>query len=54
MSLKNNYTAIIAQIKAEIETARLKAAISVNQLANVVLENWLYYIRAAKCRGLGN
>jgi len=30
-ALENSYTAIIAQIKIEIETARLRAAISVNQ-----------------------
>jgi predicted nuclease of restriction endonuclease-like (RecB) superfamily len=30
-ALQNDYTAIIAQIKIEIETARLRAAISVNQ-----------------------
>jgi len=31
MSLENTYAATIAQIKTEIETVRLKAAISVNQ-----------------------
>ncbi len=31
MILENNYAAVIAEIKTEIETARLKAAISVNQ-----------------------
>ncbi|MEP6611858.1 MAG: DUF1016 N-terminal domain-containing protein, partial [Mucilaginibacter sp.] len=31
MSLENSYAAAIAQIKTEIETIRLKAAISVNQ-----------------------
>jgi len=31
MILENNYSSVIAEIKAEIETARLKAAVSVNQ-----------------------
>ena len=31
MSFENNYVAIIAQIKTEIETARIKAALSVNR-----------------------
>ncbi len=46
MFLENSYAAIIAQIKTEIETARLKAAISVNQhllllywkIGNIILQ----------------
>jgi predicted nuclease of restriction endonuclease-like (RecB) superfamily len=46
MLLENSYAAIIAQIKTEIETARLKAAISVNQhllilywkIGNIILQ----------------
>ena len=46
MSLENSYTTIVAQIKTEIETARLRAAISVNQhllmlywkIGNIILE----------------
>ncbi|MDB4903927.1 MAG: hypothetical protein JWQ63_3208 [Mucilaginibacter sp.] len=46
MLLENSYTLIVAQIRAEIETARLKAAISVNQhllmlywkIGNIILE----------------
>jgi predicted nuclease of restriction endonuclease-like (RecB) superfamily len=46
MPLDNSYTSIIAKIKTEIETARLKAAISVNQhllmlywkIGNIILE----------------
>jgi predicted nuclease of restriction endonuclease-like (RecB) superfamily len=46
MHLENSYATITAKIKAEIETARLKAAISVNQhllvlywkIGNIILE----------------
>ncbi|MCO5945542.1 DUF1016 N-terminal domain-containing protein [Mucilaginibacter flavidus] len=46
MSLENSYAAAIAQIKTEIETIRLRAAISVNQhllmlywkIGNIILE----------------
>lgn len=46
MPLENNYAAIIAQIKTEIETARLKAATSVNRhllilywkIGNIILQ----------------